>query len=266
MTVPIPYAELEETLGFDGPYTDPPARRTSVAIVFLVVLCVGVITFLATIGILATTPPAWWPEPALDRDAARLRAREIENVATRMASEVRESDVPWAVLLREEDANTWLEQRLRDWVETTYAPWPEGLGRIAVRFDQGRIVMGVELHDDGNDPALRGDRIASFVLEPWIGDDQLARLTLHEVRFNRMVIPRTLAERKITAALAGALERDQQELLPLLEALQGEPITEPPVLALGDGRRVHLLGIETREGEIVLHCTTQAPARAAASR
>ncbi len=263
MTVPMPYAELEETLGFEEPYRDPPARRTPVAMVFLLALCACIITLVVTVGVLATTPPAWWPVPVRDVEAARIRAREIENVATRMASEIRDTDVPWSVLLRQEDANTWLEQRLRNWVESTYAPWPAGIGRIAVRFDHGRVVMGIELDSSSDDGSSHADRIASFVLEPWIGEDQLARLRLLEVRFNRIVIPRSFAERKLTEALAEAFERDQHDVLPFLAALHGEPIPEPPVLSLGDGRRVHLLSIETREGEIVLHCKTKVPTRAA---
>ena len=254
MNDPTPYAEMEETLGFEGPYVDPPARRRSAMLTVSLAIVTGLVTTVVIVGVLATTPPAWWPAPAVDQDAARTRAREIENTATRLASQVRNPDEPWSVLLKQTDANTWLEQRLRPWVETTFAPWPDDVGRIAVRFEQGQLVIGAAL-------GARG--IASFVLEPSIGPDQLARIALREVRFNRVVIPRTVAERRLSASIAQALQRDQHELAPLLAALQGEPIPEPPVLALGDGRRVHLVGIESREGELVLHCQTRSPARSA---
>lgn len=261
MTAHAPYAEMEEALGFEGPYTDPPASRKPLVLSIMLGASAVIITIVAIIGVLAMTPPSWWPAPMLTDPAALEHAREIENVATRLASEVRQPDEKWSVMLREEDANTWLAQRLRGWVESTYSAWPGELGRVAVRFEEQYVVIGVALEDA--DPAPDEDRIASFVLEPWIGHDQLARLKLREVRFNRIAIPRSIAEHKLTEALARALERDQRDMLPLLSALQGAPIPEPPVLALGDGRRVHLVGIEARRGALVLHCETRVPARSA---
>jgi hypothetical protein len=261
----MPYAELEETLGFDGPYRDPPRNRAPMmALAAVCTLALGVVGLMVTILALALTPPAWWPQRTMDVQAARLHAREIENAATQLASAVRTSDEKWSVMLKQEDANTWLEQRLHGWVESTYAPWPDALGRVAVRFDEGRIIIGAELCGDrAGDDSGETLPIASFVLEPWIGHDQLARLTLREVRYNRVVIPKGVAERRLTEAMARALEREQTELAPFFAALQGQAIPEPPVLSLGDGRRVHLVGIETLPGALVLHCETRSPTQSA---
>lgn len=196
------------------------------------------------------------------------RAERLENAAAGEFSRIRpaadhhdgaeyRSDA-WAVTIRDTDASAWLAARLPAWLgELEDGPqWPAEFSELQVRCEPGVLRVGVRY-----DGPRGGGRVLCVALRPRIDDSGAAWLEADAVQLGRLPLP--------AAWVIGAARADPGEVLPdaiagfaavgiVLDVARGVvPASPEPVVDLPDRRRVRLLGMTVRAGELELVCRTE---------
>lgn len=100
--------------------------------------------------------PAWWPTAST---ASPQDAEAVERMVTENIAKQRTADAVWAIELTEDAANAWLLHRFPRWLDHEDIPWPWPGGRVAVRFEEGVVRIGVE-RGDSSMPAVLGATVA----------------------------------------------------------------------------------------------------------
>ncbi|MBK7403239.1 MAG: hypothetical protein IPJ41_01065 [Phycisphaerales bacterium] len=236
-----------------------PRRRARRWIVGLGVLVVTGACTLLLVGIaLSAAAPDWWRQPDPTNPRTIQKAEDVETGVVNVIYEVRDDpQAPWSVTLRAPDANAWLNTRLEQWLANADAEfdWPSELESLQVEFDDGLIQVGVEVRDGDK------SRILSATLRPSLHEDGSLWVLAETIRVGRLPIPAGwLADRAgaIATELAPRRFVETPEVDRLLRALIGDrPLEAEPIVELGDGRRVRLLGIETSHGKLRVTCRTE---------
>lgn len=213
--------------------------------------------------------PSWWAPVDGEDPRAAARAEKLENALMSHVSLVRPGaegpppaglsfrSEPWAISLREEDANAWLAARLPKWLanQRLDPAIAANLGRVQVSFAGGLVRVGMLLSKDGRDqiigasarPVLRADGSL------WFEGSTLCAGRLDLPASWAAGALRSRAERYFPPGVRGDPEADEA-----LAVIAGSrPLLREAVLRLEDGRRVRLLAITPRDGRVEFTCRTE---------
>ncbi len=233
----------------------------------------------------ATRPPAWWETVrAADPVVVEQKAQEVESRVTTELSQVRPAPAPAApapgakgssgsgssaapngrftVALEDDEATAWLEDRLTAWMANRNAEW-----RWPVRFSMprvafmgsggssaatgapGRVKLGVSLKEQGDE---KKGLVVWAEVAPTV--DEQGRLWL---KAERMGIGRVgMGASTALATGSGIMERinggqQSKDVDKILRVLEGrEAAVQRPVISLGDGRLVRLVGLRFSDGKL----------------
>lgn len=267
-----------------APPTAPPdaaRRRLRRRLVLASALLVFGLTVLGVIAfVLSRRAPAWWApiDPASPRVLERAQA--IENGAATQLTKIRQSEPsagsgaspPWTVSISEPDANAWLAARLQKWLESQAADaaaggrkpfkWPKELGQLQVRFAEGAIWIGASIKPSG---LVDQSQVFSASIDPILREDGSLWLPARLVSMGRLNLPASWmlssSNARKPVGLAGVPRnlRDMPQMKDVMNILTGQsPAMRRPIIKIGDGRRVRLLAIESRDGVLLITCQTLA--------
>lgn len=234
---PDPRRSLRRTLG--------RCAIATVSLVFLAVLAAA---------LLAWRAPSWW-RGAGDPAAQEIEGADLENTLVHEMSRVRpgtgDQAAPrawrsdqWTVELRSGEATAWLNTRLSKWLANQGQPGlPPGVGALQVEFQEDQVRLGAEV----------SGRVVWAVLRPRVEPDGSIWTQPARLYAGRLPLPSSWFS-------AGGVLRERVPG-PVLAALDGRsPLTDRPVLTLGDGRRVRVLALRALEGRMEITCRTEAGA------
>lgn len=246
-------------------------RRLALQTTFILTILLGAGTLIVIA--LTRAQPDWWTKVDANDPATIKRAEQIENGVASVLSSPRTPSKsgnpaePWTVRLSADDANAWLNSRLRKWLlaraeekETTFT-WPQQLTELRVDFRDNRIFVGALVNQNG------ATQYFSASLKPSFAKDGALWLPADDVALGRLSIPaswvlegsgsdgETAAEER-TREVASELAKLPQTRQ-VLKAFAGDvPVLMNPVIRLADGRRVKLLGLTAKDGGLLITCRT----------
>ena len=225
--------------------------------------------------------PAWWRRLRPGDERVVRTATSIENQLGRALHGVRTTDEwidegarrvsePWAIEVSELDASRWLTGRLPRWLEMEMGldEWPEGLSQMQVRFEDGRVRVGLRLGAGAGDPG--SGRVVTASLDPVIRGDGSLWVEPRWVHVGRLPLPAGPVLRRARSRAGGLLPEDAAGVDPALvervfDVLMGrEPVNRTPEIRLLDDRSVRLLDLRVRDG--TLRAVLRTEARAVAAR
>lgn len=249
--------------------------RSPLKIVFLVVgamLLVFVLAIGTTMFIswrLASQPPEWWRPVNSADPTVDTAARRVENSISDQVHRVRPSaeagagegaapgSATWTLVIKEAEANAWLAARLEDWLlnRSERVVWPTGASMPQVSFADGLVRLGFEIKQG----ASAKGRVLSVAMRPSIDAQGALWLTLESLSVGRFPVPGgTVAQGG--SMLEGRLPPEMKEnpdTARFLKAISGTaPLTDKAVTKLSDGRRVQILRITPKPGEVEFECRT----------
>ncbi len=226
-------------------------------------------TGLVLVG-LARGSPAWWRNVRRDDPATIETARQVEESLTSVLTRGRPTDptyasapgvpwrsTPWSFKIRATDVNAWLNVRLRLWLANREEDfvWPEEISQLQVDFSDGRIRVGARVRVGDR------DQILSATLDPAVNEDGSLSAPARWVHVGRLSIPPSWVLDAPDPGGAGYVPRELRalpETQSMFRAFLGElPVTANPVIKLDGGRRVRILGVQSADGALVVHCRTE---------
>jgi hypothetical protein len=251
-----------------------PVRRLMkmlgvVAFVFL--LAIGGSAFFS--WRLSTQPPEWWrpvdpKDPQVDR-----AARSIENGISDQIHRVRPATPPastsgspenpaadhpqtWTIVIKETEANAWLAARLGEWLlnRNEKLAWPSNASQPQVAFDDGVVRLGFEVTDAGK------ARVISASLAPNIDNTGALWLPLNSLSIGRLPLPGSMVAEAGSSLLESRLPpemKDNPDTKNFIQALANtRALTDKAIAKLSDGRKVQIVRITPRKGELEVECRT----------
>lgn len=256
-------------------------REKIVRGVGITLLCVGTVTGVLVLGAFAFSKmrPGWFSPRNPSDPQVMAAARRIENNVATVLTKVRQpgalaANQPatlgpdrWAISLTAQDANAWLSARLPMWMESECDPplaWPKEVGAVQVAFEGGRIHVGASLRA-GSGP----ERVMTASIEPVFDDRGSLWMPARSIGIGRFAVPAGLIMKSVgvsnvpgnegsspAAGVPGQLA-DLPQTKGVLGALAGKvPALRSPILKIGDGRRVKLVGMDARDGKLVITLET----------
>jgi len=236
------------------------------------VLGVGALVtfFVWTFYAMTHASPAWWRSRRPADPSAVQAAEEVENGLVTQFSSVRPGDPKfeprpgqswqsekWSVSLSEDDANAWLNERLRRWITTrdSGVRWPEDVQEIQVEMAPGVLHVGTKVR------TASGPRVLALSVRPIVASDGALWVPADGVQLGTIPLPSSLvlewAKRTVFELFPDSSEV-RADTQAVLDAFQGRSaIVRDPVVKLEGGRRVRLLGIATRDGRMDLTFRTE---------
>ncbi len=231
---------------------------------WIVLVGMGVVVLAVIIAAVAwdlsRKAPRWWRTTDPENPHTIAIGEQVEQGVANVLYEVRDGDTPWSVTVHAADANAWLATRLDAWLANGHPDfdWPDEIRDLQVEFDDGLVIVGLKVVSQDRTQFL------SMALEPHVRDDGSLWLIARRIHLGRLPIPAGLllgssTEQSSTIdSLVPAQILRKPEVQHLLSALKGDaPLTTNPILSLGDGRTVRLLGVDTRAGILRVECQTQ---------
>jgi hypothetical protein len=251
-------------------------RKRSPLKVFLMVAGAAALVFVLAIGVtafvtwrLAGQTPAWWhpanpSDPAVDASARSFENSVSDQVhrvrpATPTAADAPANAATWTMTLKEPDANAWLMARLENWLlnRNERVAWPAGASRPQVAFEPGKIRLGFEFKEAS---ASKG-RVLSVALVPSIDAQGALWLGLESISIGRFPIPGDAVSQggaMIESRLPAEMQQNP-DTARFIKALAGKsPLSDKAVAKLSDGRRVQMVRITPKTGELEIECRTLA--------
>lgn len=268
-------------------------RRALVAFAICLLVCGAALTLVVLS--LMRGQPGWW------RDLPAFKITEntgnrVQNELTTLITSTRSLDenglsVPWGMAINAEQANAWLNTKLRDWVRSRgianeeYEPrlpadipgaaaqagaasregaWIDQVREVQVDFNGERIAIGARILHNGS------ERVFSATLVPQVRPDGSLWMLAQNVQIGRLSVPASwvLPGPAVAAGGARVVPASQSEEVDLtrlpeiqamFDAFSGrQPMVDTPLLRLPDGRRVRLLSLTTRDdGMLIVTCRTE---------
>jgi hypothetical protein len=254
------------------------ARRIAVAVGFVLVTISTAVVLIALA--LTRENPRWWTavNPADPETVAT--AERVENGVTSALTQVRiannAADGPesaataaWQVFITTEQANAWLNVRLRRWLADQAEQgnldfrWPEGVGQMQVSFQHGRIHLGAVITRPSPGGGPPRSQTLAAALRPEFGPDGSLWMTAERIEIGRLAVPAdwVIGSGEKTAAKVADVSTElarQPQTERVLAAIRGErPVLSRPSIKLADGRRVRIVAIEPADDRLVFTCTTE---------
>lgn len=221
--------------------------------------------------------PGWWQSIDLKSQDLATTAQAVENGVSSLITEARQGSTPaarsapWSMSLDQPSANAWLNTRLAPWAinRGLMKSWPGEIVEIQVHFDDGCVDIGV-LVEAGGARAIISARIEAAVHE-----DGSLWVVAQRLQVGRMPVPTGWLESSAASAvdssrptlfsgslIPGSLSlpssvRESPAVKSLLRALSGQEALMPrAILNLPDGRAVQVLGLEPKDGKLLITCRT----------
>lgn len=249
-----------------------------------------IIVILATATVLIAVAlsqdrPRWWTVVDAADPGVVSTAEAVENGIASALTQVRASGPgpggtaaearPWSVFITTEQANAWLNVRLKRWLTDQSEQgsidfnWPSELREVQVSFSPGLISIGARVMRPGASASAEArPQVLAATLRPALAADGSLWFTAEQVQVGRLPLPASWIigrARRSAGSRAGdgrgepAAELAQQpQAQRLLGALTGEgPVSQRPTIKLADGRRVRLVALEPGEGRLVVRCVTE---------
>lgn len=256
-------------------------RRIAVAAAFiLVVVC----TALVLIALALTQErPRWWVRVDPTSPETIATAEKVENGLASALTQVRETNMraaiepgteqadiaAWKIFVTTEQANAWLNVRLRRWLADQAEQgaidfqWPAEIGQMQVSFQQGLIHVGAVVTRAPAPGAAPRAQTFAAALRPQFSDDGALWMTAERIEIGRLPLPAgwvlgsaSGTEKKL-ADVSSALA-SQPQTQRVLAAFRGErPVLSRPSVKLADGRRVRIIGVEPGNDRLTITCTTE---------
>lgn len=222
------------------------------AIVLVVLLWVLALVAIAR----ANAVPAWWPRVDGQDPGTIEEAQTLERAFASQVSKVRQGDgqggADWRVAINPVSANAWLAARLRPWVESERAGWPDEVEQVRVAFLGDRVALGARVR------GASGPVIVWATLTPEVRQDGSVWVHAHDARVGTLPVPGGLAVSRLQREVDGRLG-EKAGAVPLSRVLAGEaPLSVEPVVHLPDGRDVRILELRARNGRMELSLRTEA--------
>lgn len=247
------------------------SRRLRRAVIVAGLLVIAMATAVGAISAgLARGAPAWWRPVRLDDPVTIETARHVEDALTNMFTRGRQTDTaytptpeirwrsePWSFRVRASEANAWLNVRLKLWLANREEDfvWPEEVSQIQVDFRDGQVRVGARVRVGGR------EQILSATLDPSVGGDGSLSAPARWVHVGRLTIPASWVLEAAGGGEASYVPRDLRalpETESMFRAFRGDgPVSDDPVIKIGDGRRVRILGVQPQEGALIVHCRTE---------
>lgn len=270
----------ESSVALMSPAVDPRrhrARRIAVAVGFVLVAISTAVVLIALA--LTRENPRWWTTVNPADPETIATAERVENGVTSALTQVRTTNnaagpesaatAAWQVFITTEQANAWLNVRLRRWLVDQAEQgnldfrWPEGVGQMQVSFQRGRIHLGAVITrpTPGGGPP-RSQTLAA-ALRPEFGPDGSLWMTAERIEIGRLAVPAdwVIGSGEKTAAKVADVSTElarQPQTERVLAAIRGErPVLSRPSIKLADGRRVRIVAIEPADDRLVFTCTTE---------
>lgn len=240
-------------------------KRGPLLILVAIGLTVGVTWGVLYVGQRMKAAPEWWltlPEndPAIMQTALDVengisgeltRRRDLTEQDLPPVGPVRASE-PWAVRLESAQASAWLTERLPKWAaaEGWLADWPEELAELRLNFDGATIRLGARIRSkDTADGSYM-----SATLTPQFRADGTVWLIADSVAIGTLALPPGWVFNKSAAKNGSVLPTELQgdDLDEIFKVFAGDHPAPDPLIRLGDGRRVRLVGIRPEEEGTVL--------------
>lgn len=226
--------------------------------------------FAWTLYAMTHAAPAWWRSRRPADPAAVKAAEEVENGLVTQFSSVRPGDPKfeprpgqswqsekWSVSLSEDDANAWLNERLRKWMTTrdSGVRWPEDVQEIQVDMAPGVLHVGTKVRTSS------GPRVLALSVRPLVASDGALWVPADGVQLGTIPLPSSLvlvwAEHAVLELFPESTEV-RADTQTVLDAFLGRSaIVRDPVVKLEGGRRVRLLGIVAHDGRMDLTFRTE---------
>jgi hypothetical protein len=160
--------------------------------------------------------------------------------------------------IKDKDANAWLGARLMEWLQnrSETIKWPANASEPQVSFEEGLIKLGFEVAER---PGEKG-RVISVSLAPRVEPDTGLWVQIQTFGIGRFSLPGgavvdaggSLLEGKLPASL-----RENPDTKGFIESLAGKkPLVKDAVMKLSDGRRVQIVRITPKAGELELELRT----------
>jgi len=218
--------------------------------------CFGVLAAV----VLMRYAPAWWKKLPLDKAETAERAGLLHNTFANRLHEIKQTGANadtehWSsevdrFTVSASDANAWLNLEMPRWLTNmdSRVAWPASFRELQVQFIDGRVHLGVKIHQGQRDLVL------SATLVPDLRADGSLWMPATWVHVGRLPLPAdwVLAEAEARADTYIPEElRDLPEAKDLFRVFSGEiPVADDATIRLMDGRRVRLLELIPRDGRI----------------
>jgi hypothetical protein len=231
------------------------------AMLIVFVLAIGIAAFFS--WRMANQPPEWWhplnpADPQVDRAARSVENRVSDQVhrARGGGSNAGAAPATWTLSISDDDANAWLAARLQEWLanRSETLRWPANASDPQVLFEEGQIQLGFEVSEGGK------GRVVSASLRPRIDEGGALWIQLDRFAIGRFALPGstvvdaggTLLESKLPPEI-----RNNPDTKNFIESLSGQrPLVSEAVMRLSDGRRVQILRLTPKPGELEVECRT----------
>ncbi|MFT5422759.1 MAG: hypothetical protein ACI89L_000528 [Phycisphaerales bacterium] len=240
-------------------------RRGPLLILAAIGLTVSVTWGVLHVGARMRAAPDWWLTLPANDPAIMQTALDVENGISGELTKRRdltEQDLPrvgavrasepWAVRLESEQASAWLTERLPKWAaaEGWLSDWPEELAELRLNFDGATIRLGARIRSgeqaDGS--------YMSATLTPQFRADGTVWLIAESVAIGTLPLPPGWVFSKSPDKAGSVLPEEFQgdDLEEIFKVFAGDHPAPDPLIRLGDGRRVRLVGIRPEEEGTVL--------------
>lgn len=212
---------------------------------------------------LARSTPGWWTDPPGTEAQVEQAAQELRNgvinqvhLARESADDLRPGEPwrsdEWRVALKGDDVNAWLEEELPRWLanQDRAGQWPAEVKDVRVAFEPGLAVIGARVNLEGV------STVVSMGVEPRLSESGELWIKARWVRLGRLPAPVAWVGARLRPWLeqAGAAGSGGQ----VLDVLEGQaPVLKDAALRLEDGRRVRLMDLEARPGELWVTARTE---------
>jgi len=240
------------------------ARRVVVVVSLATVSLVFIIAVLC--AVLVGWTPGWWRTIDANDPAVAAAGADLENAVASELSRVRPGAAAgspasargwrsdeWTVEIGVDEANAWLNTRMRKWLTNRGASMPDEVRQIEVAFAAGEVRIGAVV--------AAGDsaRVVSALGRPFVDEDGGLWVRGTRLFAGRLRLPISwIAAGQGPEWLSGEL-RKAPGFAATLDALAGKaPLAAAPVIALGDGRVVRVVGIKAAPGLLLVTCRTEA--------
>jgi hypothetical protein len=159
--------------------------------------------------------------------------------------------------IKGEEANAWLGARLKEWLQnrSERIAWPANASEPQVSFEDGVIELGFEVSANAGEKG----RVLSLGLEPRVDSGGLW-VQLGTFGIGKLTLPGgamadaggSMLESRLPDSL-----RNNPDTKNFIDALSGKrPLVKDAVMKLSDGRRVQIVRITPKPGELELECRT----------